>query len=127
MSNVFVRISHDLMVDILSSNVRDRRKINGYSTYTDKKHHGIRADMLASKWWVVLHKAKCTLQNTIQDNVISDLKTIACRYRTDFLSERLRRLNCRFYHRWELPVPHYHKIIVIYPYLFLVSINQLFS
>ena len=30
-------------------------------------------------------------------------------------------------HRWELPVLHYHKIMVIYPYPFLVVITQLFS
>ena len=30
-------------------------------------------------------------------------------------------------HRWDLPVLHYHKIMVIYPYPFLVVINQLFS
>ena len=30
-------------------------------------------------------------------------------------------------HIWELPVLHYHKIMVIYPYPFLVVIIQLFS
>ena len=30
-------------------------------------------------------------------------------------------------HRWNLPVLHYHEIMVIYPYPFLVVINQLFS
>ena len=30
-------------------------------------------------------------------------------------------------HRWDLPVLHYHKIMVIYPYPFLVVITQLFS
>ena len=29
-------------------------------------------------------------------------------------------------HRWELPVLHYHKILVIFPYPFLVVITQLF-
>ena len=33
----------------------------------------------------------------------------------------------RYKHRWELPVLHYHKIMVIYPYPFLVVIAQLFS
>ena len=30
-------------------------------------------------------------------------------------------------YRWELPVSYYHKIIVIYPYPFLVVINLFFS
>ena len=30
-------------------------------------------------------------------------------------------------HRWDLPVLHYHKIMVIYPYPFLVVIIKLFS
>ena len=30
-------------------------------------------------------------------------------------------------HRWDLPVLHYHKIMVIYPYPFFVVITQLFS
>ena len=30
-------------------------------------------------------------------------------------------------HRWELTVLHYHKIMVIYPYPFLVVIAQFFS
>ena len=30
-------------------------------------------------------------------------------------------------HRWEIPVLHYHKIVVIYPYPFFVVITQLFS
>ena len=30
-------------------------------------------------------------------------------------------------HRWDLPVLHYHEIMVIYPYPFLVVITQLFS
>ena len=30
-------------------------------------------------------------------------------------------------HRWELPFLHYHKIMVIFPYLFLVVITQFFS
>ena len=30
-------------------------------------------------------------------------------------------------HRWDLPVLRYHKIMVIYPYPFLVVITKLFS
>ena len=34
---------------------------------------------------------------------------------------------CPMYHIWGLPVLHYHKIMVIYPYPFLVVMTQLFS
>ena len=30
-------------------------------------------------------------------------------------------------HIWELPVSHYHEIMVIYPYTFFGAISQLFS
>ena len=36
-------------------------------------------------------------------------------------------IECASVHRWELPVLHYQKIMVIYPYPFLVVIAQLFS
>ena len=41
-----IEIAQDLMVDILISNVRNRRKRSGYSTYKDDQHHGISVDML---------------------------------------------------------------------------------
>ena len=31
------------------------------------------------------------------------------------------------YHKWELPVLHYKKIMIIHPYPFFVAMTQLFS
>ena len=64
---------------------------------TDKRHHGISSGPLEIKWGIGIYKAKRNLQLTIQDNVRSALKPLTRRYRTYFLSQRLRRLNCRFY------------------------------
>ena len=86
-----------LMVDILISKVSVNRTRSGLATYTYKRHRGISADILARKWGIVIDKAKRTLQSTTHDNVRSALKPLTRRYRTDFLSQRLRRLNCRFY------------------------------
>ena len=57
------------MVYILISKVRVKRTRSGLATYTDKRHHGISAGLLAMKWGIGLHKAKRVLQATIQDNV----------------------------------------------------------
>ena len=36
-------------------------------------------------------------------------------------------MQTHLHHRWDLPVLRYQKIMVIYPYSFLVAITQLFS
>ena len=79
------------------SKVRVKIKRSGFATYTNKRHHGISAYILARKWEIGLDKSKFTLQSTTQGNVISDLKPLTRRYRTYLLSQRLRQLNCRFY------------------------------
>ena len=38
------------MVDIKISNFRVRETRIGYANYTDKRHHGVRDDLLASNW-----------------------------------------------------------------------------
>ena len=85
------------MVYILMRNVRVRRMRIGYSTYTDKKNHGISTDMLAIKWGIRLDRAKRSLQYTTQDNERSDLNPLTRPYRTDLLLLGLRQLNFRFY------------------------------
>ena len=85
------------MVDRLIRNVRVKRKISGFATYIDKRHHGISADLLERKWGIGLDKSTRKIQPTTQDNVRSALKLLTWRYRTDFLLQRLRRLNCIFY------------------------------
>ena len=49
MSNVSIGLAQDLMVDILISKDRVKRTIIGFTTYTDKRHHGISANILARK------------------------------------------------------------------------------
>ena len=97
MSNVSIGLAQDLMVDILISKFRVKRTRSGFETYTDKKHHGISADLLSRKWGIVIDKEKRTLRSTTQDNVIPALKPLTRRYITDLLLQRLRRLNCIFY------------------------------
>ena len=97
MSNVSIGMAQDLIVDRLISMFRFNRKRSGFATYIYKLHHGISADLLSRKWGIGIDKAKWTLQSTTQDNEISALEPLTRRYRTDFLLQRLRRLNCRFY------------------------------
>ena len=97
MSNVSIGLAHDLMVDRLISKVRVKRSRSGFATYTDKPHYGISANLLSRKWVIGLDKLNRNLQSITQDNLRSDLKTLKRQYRTDLLSQRLRRLNCIFY------------------------------
>ena len=97
MAKFSIRLAQESMVDILKIKVRFKRTRSGFTTYTDKRHHGISADVLAIKWGIGLDKAKRTLQPTIQYNVISAQKPLTRWYRTDFLPQRLCRLYCRFY------------------------------
>ena len=64
---------------------------------TFKRHHGVDANLLSLKWGIGLEKAKNTLKHTTQMNVRSALLPLTRRYRTDLLSQRLKRLNTRFY------------------------------
>ena len=97
MANVSIGLAQYLMVDRLIRKVRIKRTRSGFSTYTDKRHHGVSADILERKLRVRLDKAKWTLQSTTQDNVRLALKPLTRRYRTYFLSQRIRELNWRFY------------------------------
>ena len=78
------------MVYRLISKFRVKRTRSGFATYIDKRHHGMSADILTRKWGIVIDKAKRTLQSITQYNVISALKPLTRRYRTYFLSQRLR-------------------------------------
>lgn len=64
---------------------------------TSKLHHGVDADLLSLKWGIGLERARNTLEYTTQMNVRSALLPLTRRYRTDLLSQRVRRLNTRFY------------------------------
>ena len=62
-----------------------------------KRHHGVDANLLSLKWGIWLEKVKNTLNHTTQMNVRSALLPLTRRYRTDLLSQRLKRLSTRFY------------------------------
>ena len=64
---------------------------------TSKRHHGVDAELLSLKWGIGLEKAKNTIRHTTQLNVRSALLPLTRRYRTDLLSQRLKRLTTRFY------------------------------
>ena len=64
---------------------------------TSERQHGVDAGLLSLKWGIGLEKARKTLKNTTQMNIRSALLPLTRRYRTDLLSQRLRRLNIRFY------------------------------
>ena len=89
MENVSIGLAQDLMVDRLISNVRVIIIRILFTTYTDKQHHGISADLLAEKWGFALDKAKRTLQTTTQDTVRSAQKPLTHRYITGLLLQRL--------------------------------------
>ena len=78
-----------LMVYKLISKVRVKIIRSGFANYTDNRHHGISADLLAIKWGIGIDEAKRTLKSRTRDNVRSDLKPLTWRYRTDLLSQRL--------------------------------------
>ena len=65
--------------------------------HTSKRHHGVNADLLSLKWGIGFEKTKNTIKHTTQMNVRSALLPLTRRYRTDLLSQRLKRLNTRFY------------------------------
>ena len=50
-----------LMVDGLILKVRVKITRSGFPNYTDKRHYGISADVLARKWGIGIDKAKRTL------------------------------------------------------------------
>ena len=84
-------LAQDVMVDRLIGSVQVD------ATYSDKRHHGANPELLARKWGIGLQKAKETLACTTQLNIRSAILPLTRRYRTDLVSQRLRRLSCRFF------------------------------
>ena len=96
MATISSELTQDIMVDRLISNVQvNSRYIN--ATYTDNRHHGTDKALLSRKWGIGLKAAKDTLSHTTQLNIRSAISPLTRRYRTDLVSQRLRRLSCRFY------------------------------
>ena len=67
------------------------------SALSNRRHHGTDPNLLSHKWGIGLKKAKDTLSKTTQLNIRSALLPLTRRYRTDLLSQRLKRLSARFY------------------------------
>lgn len=68
-----------------------------HDVVSNKRHHGTDVKLLSRKWGIGLQKAKDTVAKTTQMNIRSALLPLTRRYRTDLLSQRLRRLSARFY------------------------------
>ena len=82
----------ELIMENIICKVNTRKTRNGYATITDDRHHGISPELLARKWGIGLEKAKNTLKGTTQNSIRSAVMPLTRRYRTDFMSQRLRRL-----------------------------------
>ena len=67
------------------------------SILSNKRHHGTDLNLLSHKWGIGLKKAKNTILKITQLNIQSALLPLAHRYRSDLLSQRLKRLSTRFY------------------------------
>ena len=74
MTNISIGVAQDLMADRFIGKVRFKRTRSGFTTYTDKRHHGIISDILAIKWGIGLDKVNRALQSTTHYNVRLALK-----------------------------------------------------
>ena len=90
-----VSICPSLSQDLATELLMDRAKVN--ATHTSTRHHEVTAELIASKWGTSLQKARATLEATTQDYTRSATYPLSRRYRTDLLSQRLKRLNTRMY------------------------------
>ena len=97
LADVSLGLAQDLMVDRLISNVRVSSTTQGYATFTNDRHHGTKPELLAQKWGIGLERAKSTLKCTTQHSIRSAILPLTRRYRTDLMSQRLRRLTTKWY------------------------------
>jgi hypothetical protein len=67
------------------------------SAVSDARHHGPDPRILAKSWDLSIQTAKATLDATTQLNIRSAVAPLSRRYRTDLLSMKLRRLDCKFF------------------------------
>ena len=94
MASISTELAPTIMIDKLISKVKVARTRKGYATITHERHHAITPDLLSRKWGIGLDKAKATLACTTQENIRSAVLPLTRRYRTDLLSQRLKRLSC---------------------------------
>ena len=67
------------------------------AAYSDKRHDEDSDEELSCKWVIGMENAKANLNVTMQINVGSEILPLTKRYRTDLLSQKLRRLSVRLY------------------------------
>ena len=96
MASVSTELIPDTLAHDLITSVNVDSSFIG-ATYSGKRHHGTDPILMARKWGIGLDTAKKTLGCTTQLNIRSAILPLTCRYRTDLLSQRLKRLSCRFY------------------------------
>ena len=88
-------LAQDLAVDSLVSSVKvqlsDSARIAQAST--EKRHHEVSKELLAKKWGISISRAEATLKASTQLSLRSAIMPLSRRYRTDLLSQRLRRLS----------------------------------
>lgn len=88
--------NQNLLAERLLANAK-AKQIQIGATYSDKRHHGSDPNLLARKWGIGVQRAKDTLKCTTQQNIRSAILPLTRRYRTDLVSQRLKRLSTRFY------------------------------
>ena len=97
MAEISLGLPENIIRSRLISQIQVEKTRNGYATITNDRHHGVQPDLLARKWGIGLDKAKATLKNTTQDSIRSAILPLTRRYRTDLMSQRLRRLSATWY------------------------------
>ena len=96
-ANVSLGLNQDTLAERIIANINVKRTRDGYSTITKDRHHGISPELIARKWGIGIDKARKTLQCTTQHSIRSAILPLTRRYRTDVMSQRLRRLSTTWY------------------------------
>ena len=97
LASVSTSLVPDSLIKNIICNVKTRQTRNGFATITNDRHHGVSPELLAQKWGIGIEKAKMTLKSSTQDSIRSAILPLTRRYRTDFMSQRLRRLSTTWY------------------------------
>ena len=87
----------ELIMESIICKVKTKKTRTGYATITDNRHHDMSPELLSQKWGIGIEKAMDTIKYTTQDNIRSAILPLTRRYRTDFMSQRLRRLSTTWY------------------------------
>ena len=97
MASISLGLHQDILAKQIVSNVKVRKVNDQYSTITKDRHHGISAELISRKWGIGIEKACQTLKCTTQLSIRSAILPLTRRYRTDLMSQQLRRLSTTWY------------------------------